>query len=139
MKVICSVGTDNQNIFISMLFSCCLDAKLCPSFLQPQTVARQAPLSMGFSRQAYESGFPFPSPGDFAYPGIKPTFSGIAGRLFTTEPPPIRGNGKKHVKPTKRDLSHQLEGTEGAVNESQKVLEITCIEPHGVRPGSPHQ
>ena len=36
------------------------------------TVARQAPLSMGFSRQGYWSGLPFPSPGDLPHPGIKP-------------------------------------------------------------------
>ena len=36
--------------------------------------ARQAPLSMGFSREEYWSGLPFPSPGDLPNPGIKPTF-----------------------------------------------------------------
>ena len=35
-------------------------------------VALQVPLSMGFSRQEYWSGLPFPSPGDLPYPGIKP-------------------------------------------------------------------
>ena len=38
----------------------------------PWTVARQAPLSMGFSRQEYWSGLPFPSPGDLPNPGIEP-------------------------------------------------------------------
>ena len=41
-------------------------------FVTPWTVARQAPLSMGFSRQEYWSGFPFPLPGDLPDPGIKP-------------------------------------------------------------------
>ena len=41
-------------------------------FAIPQTVARQAPLSMGFSRQEYWSGLPFPSPGDLSDPGIEP-------------------------------------------------------------------
>ena len=36
------------------------------------TVALQAPLSMGFSRQEYWSGLPFPSPGDLPNPGIEP-------------------------------------------------------------------
>ena len=40
-------------------------------FAIPRTVARQAPLSMEFSRQEYWSGLPFPSPGDLPYPGIK--------------------------------------------------------------------
>ena len=38
----------------------------------PQTVARQAPLSMGFSRQEYRSGLPCPPPGDLPDPGIEP-------------------------------------------------------------------
>ena len=38
----------------------------------PRTVAHQAPLSMGFSRQEYWNGLPFPSPGDLPDPGIKP-------------------------------------------------------------------
>ena len=37
-------------------------------------VAHQAPLSMGFSRQEYWSGLPFPFPGDLPDPGIKPEF-----------------------------------------------------------------
>ena len=38
----------------------------------PWTVAHQAPLSMGFSRQEYWSGLPFPSPGDLPNPGMEP-------------------------------------------------------------------
>ena len=41
-------------------------------FEAPGTVAYQAPLSMGFSRQQYWSGLPFPSPGDLPNPGIEP-------------------------------------------------------------------
>ena len=41
-------------------------------FATPWTAARQAPLSMGFSRQEYWSQLPCPSPGDLPYPGIKP-------------------------------------------------------------------
>ncbi|ELR53454.1 hypothetical protein M91_07156, partial [Bos mutus] len=47
----------------------------------------QAPLSMGFSRQEYWSGLPFPSPGDLPDPGIEPgslTFPALAGKFFTT-------------------------------------------------------
>ena len=51
------------------------------------TVAHQAPLSMGFSRQEYWSGLPFPTPGDLPDPGIKPMFPALAGGFFTTEPP----------------------------------------------------
>jgi len=38
----------------------------------PWSVALQAPLSMGFSRQEYWSGLPFPTPGDLHDPGIEP-------------------------------------------------------------------
>ena len=41
-------------------------------FETPRIVAHQAPLSMGFSRQEYWSGLPFPSPGDLPNPGIEP-------------------------------------------------------------------
>ena len=41
-----------------------LVTKSCPTLATPRTVARQAPLSMAFSRQGYWSGLPFPSPGD---------------------------------------------------------------------------
>ena len=56
----------------------------------PWTVAFQAPLSMGFSRQNYWSGLPFPPPGDLPNPGIQPvslTSLALAGGFFTTEPP----------------------------------------------------
>ena len=41
-------------------------------FVTPWIVAHQAPLSMGFSRQEYWSGLPFPPPGHLPNPGIKP-------------------------------------------------------------------
>ena len=48
-------------------------------------VVCQVPLSMGFSRQKYWSGFPIPSPGDLPNPGITPTSPpALAGRFFTT-------------------------------------------------------
>ena len=56
-----------------VLICCCLVIKSCLTLATPWTVAHQAPLSMGFLRQAYWSGIPFPSPGDLPYPGIKPT------------------------------------------------------------------
>ena len=47
----------------------------------------QSPLSVEFSRQEYWSGYPFPSPGDLLYSGIKPQSPALAGRFFTSEPP----------------------------------------------------
>ena len=57
-------------------FHRCLVAKpvMSDSLAILWTVALQAPLSMGFPRQEYWSGLPFPSPGDLPDPGIKPVF-----------------------------------------------------------------
>ena len=51
-------------------------------FATPWTVAHQAPLSMGFSRQEYWSGFPFASPGDLPNPGIQPIISYTGRRVL---------------------------------------------------------
>ena len=54
------------------------------------TVACQAPLFMGFPRQEYWSGVPFPSPGDLPNPGTEPTSlasPALAGGFLTTAPP----------------------------------------------------
>ena len=48
---------------------CCLVARLCPTFCNPTDC--QAPLSLGFPRQEYWSGLPFPFPGDLPNTGIK--------------------------------------------------------------------
>ena len=53
----------------------------------PWTVAHQAPLSMGFSRQEYWSGLPFPSPGDLPNPGIEPRSPVLQADALTSEPP----------------------------------------------------
>ena len=49
-----------------------------------------APLSIGFSRQEYWRGLPFPTPGDLPEPGLElasPVAPALAGRFFTTETP----------------------------------------------------
>ena len=56
-------------------------------FVNPWAVARLAPLSMGFSRQEYWVGLPFPTPGDLPNRGIKPESPALAGEFFTTAPP----------------------------------------------------
>ena len=53
-------------------------------FAIPWTVAHQAPLSMGFSRQEYWSGLPFSPPGDLPDPGMEPEFPVLAGGFSTT-------------------------------------------------------
>ena len=53
----------------------------------PWTGARQAPLSMGFSRQEHWSGLPFPSPGDLPDPGIEPKSPALQADSLPSEPP----------------------------------------------------
>ena len=62
-----------------------LVAKSCPALATPWTVACQALLSMGFSRQEYWSGLPFPSPGNLPDPGIKPRSSALQADSSPTE------------------------------------------------------
>ena len=64
---------------------CVFSPSVVSNFAISWTVARQTPLSMGFSRQEYWSGLPFPSPGDFPNPGIKPASPALTGRFF--DPP----------------------------------------------------
>ena len=67
-------------------------------------VARQAPLSLGFSRKEYWSGLPFPSPDDLLYPGIElmslmsPALSGGFFTTSTTWEAPIPSTKVKEIK-----------------------------------------
>ena len=55
-------------------------------FVTPWTVARQAPLSMEFSRQEYWSGLPFASPGDLPNSGIEPGSRALQADALSSEP-----------------------------------------------------
>ena len=68
-----------------------LVAKLCPALAMLGTVAHQAPLPRGFSRQGYCSGLPFPSPGDLPDPGIEAGSPALQADSLPSEPP-----GKPH-------------------------------------------
>ena len=61
-------------------------------FATPCTVAYQAPPSMGFSRQEYWSGLPFPSPGNLPNPGIKLRSPAFQADALTSEPPGMLSN-----------------------------------------------
>ena len=68
----------------------CSVAQSCPDSATPWTVARKAPLSMGFPRQEYWSGLAFPPPEDLPDPGIKPkspVSPALADGFFTAEQP----------------------------------------------------
>ena len=64
--------SESKSPLLSHSGGCCLVTVVSDSFVTPWTVAHQAPLSMGFPRQDYWSGLPFPSPGDLPNPGIEP-------------------------------------------------------------------
>ena len=71
----------------AIVLNCISRVQLCVTLW---IVARQAPLSMGFSRQEYWSGLPCPPPGDLPDPGIEltsPVSPALAGQFFTTVPP----------------------------------------------------
>ena len=56
-------------------------------FATPWSIARQAPLSMGFSRQEYWSLLPFPAPGDLPDPGVEPGAPALQADPLLPEPP----------------------------------------------------
>ena len=58
----------------------------CLTLVTPWTVAHQDPLSMGFSRQEYWSGLPFPSPGDLPNPGTEPGSPSLQSDSLPSEP-----------------------------------------------------
>ena len=64
-----------------------LNSSLAYDSVTPWMVARQAPLSTGFSRQEYWSGLPFPSSGDLPDPEIEPVSPALTGRFLNTELP----------------------------------------------------
>ena len=79
-------------------------------FATPWTIAYQAPPSMGFSRQEYRSGLPFPSPGDLPNPGIEPGSPAFQVDALTAEPPreapmafPIQGSNLNVLSPVLAD------------------------------------
>ena len=74
----------------------------------PWTVAYQAPLSMGFSRQEYWSGLPFPSPGDLPDPGIESRSPALQADALPSELPGkpafLRGSSYQIEIPTQRHI-----------------------------------
>ena len=62
-----------------------LVTKRYPTLVTPWTCSCQSPLSLGFSRQEYWSGLPFPFPGDFPDPGIEPRFPALQADFLPTE------------------------------------------------------
>ena len=93
------------------------------------TVAHQAPLSMGFSKQEYWNGLPCPPPGDLSHPGIEPTSllsPALAGRFFTVVPPgkPFRLLRDSEMKLRPEMLSKSKEKSVGSRGGVLRLREI---------------
>ena len=73
--------------------------------MTPWTVAYQALLSMGFSRQEYWNGLPFPSPADLPDPGIKPRSPALQADALPSE-----GPGKPKTDMNEEDYPDHLGG-----------------------------
>ena len=91
------------------------------------TVAYQAPPTMGFSRQEYWSGLPFPSPGDLPDPGIEPGSPALQADSLPSEPPgkPIKASEK--VLPTISSISDDV----SELKWSRSVVS-SSLRPHGL-------
>ena len=84
MKIVSQTSArDSSAYFIQLM----LRSSVLSDSANLWTVTHLAPLPMGFSRQKYSSGLPFPPPGDLPDSGIKPVSPALSGRFFTAEPP----------------------------------------------------
>ena len=86
-KSLIQFSVDGQGNVSSLLFKVKMKSLSVRLFATPWTVAHQASPSMGFSRQEYWSGLPFPSPGDLPDPGIEPRSPALEADTLTSEPP----------------------------------------------------
>ena len=94
------------------------DAWSCPTLCDPWAVARSPPGSsvMGFSRQEYWSGLPFPSPGDLPDPGIKPGSPALQADSLPSEPPGKSRSIRTHMQKLLKYKWHYLpEGLPGSL------------------------
>ena len=89
-------------------------------FVTSWTAAHQAPLSMGFSRQGYWSGLPFPSPGDLPDPGFKPGCPILQADVLLSEPP---------RKPKEADLNliFKVSSFQAFYKTDQTVFDFFCL------------
>ena len=119
-------------------FCVCVCVCVCSHgvFATPWTVAHQAPLSMGFPRQEYKSGLPFPSSGDLPYPGIKPGSLALledslplvlhSWRIFwTTRYKKTKKKKKKKRKAQNPTATSEEPGAKPGSREQNRVLRMS--------------
>ena len=83
----CILFSLSNTVNLSNYCHAAVTVQLCPTLCKAMDIACQAPLSMGFSRQEYQSGLPFPSPGYLPDSGFKSVSPVLAGGFFTAESP----------------------------------------------------
>ena len=100
-------------------------------FASPWTVAYQAPLSMGFSRQEYWSRLPLPPPWDLPDAGFEPTSPALADGFFTTELPgkPRKNTYTNHYADSTKELP-TCDSLSSCVS-SQSIVSQPCSEGQG--------
>ena len=82
---------------------------------RPTRVARQAPLSVGFSRQGLWSGLPFPSPGELPDPGIEPRSSAPQGQPKPRDQLPPPSASERHCRRRQITSTEDRKPTEGSL------------------------
>ena len=98
-------------------------------FATPWTGAHQAPLSLGFSRQEYWSGLPFPSPGELPDPGIEPRSPALQADALTSEPPgkpTLQQENRLNEKPRHRNEQRPFTATRKSESEVAQSCPTLC-------------
>ena len=114
-------------------------------FATPWTVAHLAPLSVGFSRQEYWCGLPFPFPGDLPHPGIEPLPPALPGEFFTTDSalfhlwlPKVLMSGSQTGRGTRKG-SPSWEDGESTGERKDKGLGTRTEQKRGLKPAGGEQ
>ena len=117
-----------------------LVTKLCTILMTPWTVASQAPLSMGFSRQEHWSGLPFPSPRDLPNRGIEPRSPALQADFFYQVS--YKGSLRKKVTKSCPVLCNPMDYTVHGILQARILSWVPFPSPGdlpnpGIKPRSP--
>ena len=117
-----------------------LVTKLCTILMTPWTVASQAPLSMGFSRQEHWSGLPFPSPRDLPNRGIEPRSPALQADFFYQVS--YKGSLRKKVTQSCPVLCNPMDYTVHGILQARILSWVPFPSPGdlpnpGIKPRSP--
>ena len=121
---------------------CAKSLQLCPTLCDLWTIAHQAPLSVGFSRQEYWGALPCPSLGNLPNPGIKPvsvTSPVLEGRFFTTGLPKWALPGKPMIQDAHSQKHWRIKHKHIHVHSrttEQRTMKQFCMELYYVFPDS---